>query len=234
MIRAIILTFLLIASINTMKTFKIFLTEQNQMQCDINGICKIVKTYESGGNEEKILGVYKDVKGLPTIGHGHLITPESEKVFKEVFAQEHEQDPTFGKTVLSGKSRLTPEQADRLLQRDVKVRIPKVQKMLPKFGSYSSELQGELASEHFRGMLGKSPTTIKLINAGDFEKAASEFLNAKDYRESVAKKTGIAKRMENLATALKKEGARQQAQRSDQQTTVVDQSSSTLQNAPSR
>ena len=67
-----------------MKTFKIFLTEQNQVQCDINGICKTIKEYESAGNEEKILSVYKDSKGFDTVGHGHLVTKESPKIFAEL------------------------------------------------------------------------------------------------------------------------------------------------------
>lgn len=194
-----------------MKTFKQFLIEMNPLtekkECDINGICKIVKRYESGGNEEKILGVYKDSKGLPTIGHGHLITKESPSIFAETFPEEYKKDPQFGETILSGRGKLTPEQADKLLERDVRIRIPKVQKLVPQFNTFSSELQGELASEYFRGMLGKSPTTVKLINQGNLEQAANEFLNAKDYRDSVKEKTGIAGRMENLSKALKKEAS---------------------------
>ena len=68
-----------------MKSFKQYLAEGNEnVQCDINGICKVIKGYESAGNEDKILGVYKDSKKLDTIGHGHLVTPQSEEIFKEV------------------------------------------------------------------------------------------------------------------------------------------------------
>jgi len=41
-----------------MKSFKQFLIEQSQNQpikCDINGICKIIRQYESEGHEKKIL-----------------------------------------------------------------------------------------------------------------------------------------------------------------------------------
>ena len=54
-----------------MKTFKQYLAEENQnVQCDINGICKVIKGYESAGNEKKILGVYKDInpKKLNVLG----------------------------------------------------------------------------------------------------------------------------------------------------------------------
>jgi GH24 family phage-related lysozyme (muramidase) len=214
----IIASLLAIANQNNMKTFKQFLSEQNQTQtgssqakptekkvCDINGICKILKTYESAGNEEKILSPYKDSKGLMTIVHGHLITKESPQIFQNVFAQEHKTDPEFGSKVLGGKQKLTPDQADSLLKRDVEVRIPKVEKLVPNLSSYSSKLQGEIVSEYYRGMMGKSPKAVKMLNAGDLTGAASEFLNAREYRESIRDKTGIAKRMENLSNAMKEE-----------------------------
>lgn len=225
MIRTIILTFLLIASINTMKTFKIFLTEQNQIQCDINGVCKKIKQYESAGNEQKILSVYKDSKGLDTVGHGHLVTKESPKIFAEL---------NISPDVLTGKAKLTPEQADKLLKRDVSVRIPKVQKLIPNLGTYSPELQGELVSEYFRGMLPQSPKAVSLINQGKYEEAGDEYLKSKEYNESVKQKTGIHKRYDALKNELKKEAARQQSQRFSQQTTLGPVSSSTLQNVPSR
>jgi hypothetical protein len=209
-----------------MKSFKIFLSESSQQtQCDINGICKVIKQYESAGNENKILSPYKDSKGLMTIGHGHLITPQSSKIFSDL-----KIDPN----ILSGKGKLTPEQADQLLMRDVNTRIPQVQKMVPNFNSYSSELQGQLASEHFRGMLGKSPKAVQKLNAGDFEGAASEYLNAKDYKDSVQQKTGIAPRMKSLADAIRTESTRQQQKKSSSQTTQAPQSPSTEQTEPSR
>ncbi len=105
-----------------MKSFREFLLEMSQpiekKECDINGICKVIKEYESAGNEEKILSVYKDSKGLPTIGHGHLVTKESPKIFSDL---------NISQDVLAGKAKLTPEQADQLLKRDVQVRLPQVQ-----------------------------------------------------------------------------------------------------------
>ena len=214
----IIAPLIVIANQNNMKTFKQFLNEQNQAQtvisqtkpaekkvCDINGICKILKVYESAGNEEKILSPYEDSKGFLTIGHGHLITNESPKIFQSVFTQEHKTDPEFGSKVLGGKQKLTPEQADALLKRDVELRIPKIEKLIPGFVNYSPKMQGELFSEYYRGMLGKSPKAVKMLNAGDLTGAASEFLNAREYRESIRDKTGIAKRMENLSNAMKEE-----------------------------
>lgn len=185
-----------------MKSFKTYLVENKgaqQIKCDINGICKVIREYESAGNEQKILGVYKDSKGLPTVGHGHLVTKESPKIFSSL---------NINPGVLSGKGRLTPDQAEKLLQRDVQTRLPSVKKLAPDFENYSSELQAELASETFRGMTGKSPKAMQHLRAGKYEDAAKEYLNADEYREAKAKKLGTAKRMENLANAIRKEGQR--------------------------
>jgi len=207
-----IITLVLEMANNNMKNFKQFLLEENQqIQCDVNGICKIIKSYESAGNEKKILSVYKDSKGFDTIGHGHLITKDSPKIFGEVFAEEEKVTPGFISGVLGGKKSLTPDQAEKLLQRDVKVRLPELKKLIPKFESYTPELQGELTSEYFRGMVTQSPNAVKMLNAGDFAGASKEFLNAKEYREAVAQKSGIATRMKNLSDSMASELDRQKA-----------------------
>lgn len=225
--RIIITLLIALASINNMKTFKTFLIEgTQQIQCDINGICKEIKGYESAGNEEKILSVYKDSKGLDTVGHGHLVTAQSPTIFAEL---------NINPAVLSGKAKLTPQEADKLLERDVRTRLPQVQKLVPNFSNYSSELQAQLASEQFRGMLGKSPNALKKLNAGDYSGASTEYIDAKDYRESVRDKTGIAPRMQRLADAIRTEPERQKKrQQSSQQTTQAPQSPSTSQKPPSR
>lgn len=200
-----------------MKSFKQYLTENQQIKCDINGICKVIREYESAGNEQKILGVYKDSKGLPTIGHGHLITKDSARIFGEVLPEE---TPESIQQILSGKKKLKKEQTEKILVRDVTARLPIVKKLAPDFESYSPELQAELTSETFRGMTGKSPKAMEHLRAGRYEDAAKEYLNAKEYRESKAKGTGIAGRMENFANALRKEAARKaQSQASPRQTT---------------
>ena len=186
-----------------MKSFKTFLIENQQVKCDIDGICRVIKTYESAGNEEKILGIYKDSKGFPTIGHGHLIVKDSPNIIGEVIT-----DPDRVQKILAGQDKMTSEEADSLLRIDVEKRLPIVKRLAPDFDNYSPELQAELASETFRGMTGKSPKALKLLNAGKFDDAAKEYLNAKEYRESVKNKTGIAKRMDNLANAIKMEGQR--------------------------
>lgn len=213
-----------------MKSFKEYLIENQQIKCDVNGICKIIREYESAGNEEKILGVYPDSKGFPTIGHGHLITKDSPKIIGQAI-----KDPNRVQRILAKQDRMTPEEAESLLRIDVESRLPTVKKLAPDFENYSPELQAELASETFRGMTGKSPKAMQHLRAGKFEDAAQEYLNAKDYRESVRDETGIAKRMKNLSDAIRMEGQRRaKSQAASKQTTQAPRSSSTSQTAPSR
>jgi GH24 family phage-related lysozyme (muramidase) len=225
---------------NNMKSFKTFLLEMappqvKKINCDLNGICDVIRADESAGNEQKILSVYKDSKGLPTIGHGHLVTKESSKIFGEVFAKEQKINPNFVSSVLSGKSKITPDQAERLLQRDVSNRLPEVVKLVPSFEKMTPQLQANLASEHFRGMLGKSPNALKALNAGDYEGFAKNYVDAKDYRESKQEDTGIYKRMDRLVDAAKTEVARQKKlQQSSKSTTPVPPNNSKPQTGISR
>lgn len=218
MIKTIILSIILIASINPMKSFKIFLLESTsppKIKCDINNICTTLIQDESAGNEQKILSVYKDSKGLATLGHGHLVGPNSSQVWGQVI-----KDPNRVKNVLTGKDKITSDEAMAALKIDVEKRLPEVVKMVPNFETFTPELQATLFSEHFRGMLGKSPKALKELNAGNYSGFATNYIDAKDYRESKKTGTGIYKRMDRLANAAKTELDRQKRQKDSLQTTT--------------
>jgi len=174
---------------------------------DRDAIKATIKQDESAGNEKKILKVYTDSKGKPTIAHGHLITAESPKIFTTVFADEHKTNPNFGKDVLSGKTELTTDQTERLLDYDLDVRMGPITKAFPKFGTYSSDLQSGIASGWWTGMLPQSKNTISLINSGKWDEAGKEFINAKEYRNPSGK--GIRPRMDRLANTFRTEPTRQ-------------------------
>jgi GH24 family phage-related lysozyme (muramidase) len=87
-------------------------------------------------------------------------------------------------------------------------------RIIKNFDTLPEYLQAELIQATYRGdiatgkkkdgtLLG-SPNTQKLINKGEFEKAAKSFLNNNDYRKSKKDKTGIYKRMDKVAAALLK------------------------------
>lgn len=60
-------------------------------------------------------------------------------------------------------------------------------------------LRAELYQAEYRGDLGHSPKTCKLINAREFELAASEFLDNEEYRTAP---DSIRRRMRAVSTAL--------------------------------
>lgn len=230
MLMRTILYITLLASINSMKSFKEYLIENNasQIKCDINGICQRVIQDESAGNEKKVLKVYKDSKGLPTIGHGHLINRESNKVLGQVIP-----DKARVSRILAGKDSLSEKEAMGVLKLDVEKRLPGLKKLIPSFETQSPELQSTLYSEYHRGMLQQSPNAVKKFNQGDYEGFATNYVDAKDYRESKAADTGIYKRMDRLVNAARMEGqARKKAAAS--KTNQESVGSSTSQTAPSR
>jgi GH24 family phage-related lysozyme (muramidase) len=101
--------------------------------------------------------------------------------------------------------RITRKEASLLLDKDIKERIPEVQNLIPKFDSFPSSAQTAIFGEYYRGSVGGSPDTVKAINAGEYEKAAKEFLDNDEYRERVAlNRAGIGPRMERVSSELMK------------------------------
>ena len=99
------------------------------------------------------------------------------------------------------------EEAEQMLLEDIESRIPEVINAIPKFDSFSDELQQALFYEWFRGSLVQSPKTRKLINEGKLSEAAKEFLNNDEYRNAKKnKRSGIIKHMNLVSELLNKEG----------------------------
>lgn len=138
--------------------------------------------------------VYKDSKGLLTIGRGHLIQSNSRAIFNKLFGSSVDFD-----AIRSGKDKLTMSQIDRLFQYDLKRKITLAEKLVPKLKSYPSTVQAAIVDGVYRGDLSGSPKTLKLINAGKFKEAAREYLDNDEYRKAKSSKSGVAKRMENNA-----------------------------------
>ena len=75
--------------------------------------------------------------------------------------------------------------------------------MLPKFNEFPVDVQVPIFSEYYRGSIGGSKNTRRLINEGKYAEAAVEFLNNKEYRDAEnLGKRGIRTRMEKVADAL--------------------------------
>lgn len=110
----------------------------------------------------------------------------------------------YGSDVEEGSS-ITEEEAEEMLDEDVRVRMESIQGLLPEFDTYPDSLRDALFSEHFRGSIKGSPDTRKFINDADFVSAAEEYLDNDEYRNAEAKGIGgIRKRMEKVSEELLK------------------------------
>ncbi len=111
----------------------------------------------------------------------------------------------FGHYGVDKDDTITKEEAEELLDVDVKVRLDSIVDLIPEFTKLPDDLQQAIFSEHYRGSIQQSPKTRKLINDGDFKEAAEEFLDNKEYEEAEERGIpGIRKRMEKVSELLKK------------------------------
>jgi len=100
---------------------------------------------------------------------------------------------------------VTVEQAEKDLRKNIKIKLEGAKKGIKNFNNLSDNLKKHIVSSWYRGSLSGSPLTRELINAGEFEKAAKEFLNNAEYRAAVESGSGVAARMEAVAEALRNE-----------------------------
>ena len=142
---------------------------------------------------------YKDSKGLPTVGHGALIDGSFVGTMEKVFPY---QSKEWRQKVASGNMELTAAQGHELLTHQARQKHDQARDIIghETFDSMHPELRMHIASEHFRGMLKKSPKALGMIRKGDLKGASTEYLNADDYRENT--ENSIGKRMKKLSDAL--------------------------------
>lgn len=132
---------------------------------------------------------YKDTKGFWTVGIGHLMTPA-------------EQKSMAGRT-------LSDQEINDIFARDLSSKVKMAKRELGKaYDTLPKEAKVAILDGFFRGDMSGSPKALELIRAGKLPEAADEYLNNKEYRESVAlnkrgKKHGVAGRMERNAAALR-------------------------------
>lgn len=127
---------------------------------------------------------YKD-KGKDSVGYGHLLVD--------------------GRTGNISVDRIDKEDAEKLLQQDIQVRLKEVNALLPDFKNFPEDAQQAIFSEYYRGSIGQSDVTRALINKRRYKDAAKEFLNNDEYKNADKNKMrGIKKRMEAVSEALMK------------------------------
>ena len=149
------------------------------------------------------LAPYKKFEKLIIDEEGLLL--KAKKLFKE-------KNFTIGygrnRSSIKEGDTITKEEALKDLKEDITIRLDEIQNRIPLFNQFSENLQLALFYEYYRGSVGQSPNTIKLINEGKFEEAAEEFLRNDEYinAEKLGKR-GIRESMKKVSNLLKQEKA---------------------------
>jgi GH24 family phage-related lysozyme (muramidase) len=132
---------------------------------------------------------YKDTKGFWTVGIGHLMTPQEIKS-------------------MAGRT-LSDQEVNDIFARDLASKAKMAKRELGKsYDTLPKEAKVAILDGFFRGDMSGSPKALELLRAGKLPEAADEYLNNKEYRESVAmnkrgEKHGVAGRMERNAAAIR-------------------------------
>jgi GH24 family phage-related lysozyme (muramidase) len=87
----------------------------------------------------------------------------------------------------------------------VAAHVKRAEGKLPEYKSYPEWLQAELVSAEYRGDLGQSPKAMAFARAGQWDKAAAEFLNNAEYKHAKTPKS-IKARMRRTAAAMSRYG----------------------------
>jgi GH24 family phage-related lysozyme (muramidase) len=141
--------------------------------------------------------VYKDHKGNPTIGIGHMFGSDSKKRFESAGLGDKYEG------CVGGKCGLSKSEATKLLSQDITdIYLPRTKKLITNFDTLNPEAQSAAVGSVYRGGLSGSPKTVGLINQGKFKEASAEFINNKEYKESKKAGTGVYKRMDTYSNAF--------------------------------
>jgi GH24 family phage-related lysozyme (muramidase) len=143
---------------------------------------KYIHSNELGNSNVNYRSIYKDHKGYNTIGVGHLVTSAELPIYKDKV--------------------LTDEEVLDLFKKDTLSKFKTANRLFPQYKTYKDDLKIALLDGIFRGDVSGSPEAIRLINKGEWKKAAAEFLDSEEYRQSVKDKTGVAPRMYKIAKVI--------------------------------
>lgn len=155
---------------------------------------------------------YKDNKGYPTIGIGHLIT--SDDIKKGILKQ---GEYTLDKNGNIVNVVISDDRAREIFNNTLKQKLEVIKNQFPSFESYPENIKIVLLDGFFRGDLSGSPTAKALLRTAmdyyikkQYEKskkylnaAADEYLDSDEYRTSKKEKSGIYRRMENNADIMR-------------------------------
>jgi len=135
---------------------------------------------------------YLDTNKNWTVGIGTLIGKGTDADLKA--------SPFFGKEINEAT-------AKDLATKAISEKIVLAKKLVgpDTFSDFSPALQAQLVSGAYRGDITGSPKALKMLRQNDFAGASREFLDNEEYRKAKAAKSGVATRMEEMASVIKKE-----------------------------
>ena len=146
--------------------------------------------------------VYKNYKGLPTLGYGHLVTEASQQTLTNLGISK-----SRAQRILKGNGRLTPSEGERLLMKNIGRKEKEVKFMLGKqhYDKLSSNKKIAMLGLRFRGDFAKYNNPQKKILSKEYKHAMSGRYNlaAKAMQHRVKNAPiGVRKRVERHARPL--------------------------------
>jgi GH24 family phage-related lysozyme (muramidase) len=151
-------------------------------------------------NEKEVLYGEDAVKRVEEMEGRELSYPERVVVMEEGFVNKPYEDEKGVVTYGVGQ---TGDWIDQPFSAAFAAHEEDARNMIEDYDYYSDDIKAALMSAAYRGDLQQSPKFRKLFNAGDFQAAADEFLNNKDYKQAKKKGSGVAARMERVADTIR-------------------------------
>lgn len=213
-----------------MKRFKQFLLE-SPAPPNVQKVKDYIWKEETQGNENKIRKVYYPQENDPTIAGGHSFKnlEHSRRVFAEVFPEKMKENPNWVDQLAQGTASMEDDEMKKLFDYDVEIRLKDLPKLIKNLNDMSPEMQEVLASSYYRGSLGGSPETVRLLNAGKYKEAADEYIRNDEYnaslnqtphpRTKIIPGKGVYQRMDREREVMLGELERQSKMLNPQQTT---------------
>ena len=142
--------------------------------------------------------VYRDTKGLLTVGIGHLIKRGDKELFEDLFGDNFDYT-----NLINGRAGLTDAEVNALFEHDLSNKLATVHRQITNFNSFPYYVQIAIVDGYFRGDLPGSPKALGHINAGRWDEVADEYLDNNEYRASKAmgERHGVWQRMDRNAQA---------------------------------
>lgn len=156
--------------------------------------------FEKMQRPPRVLRGQSAVKKVAEMEGRELTLPEKTVIEEEGFVDEFYKDTKGVVTYGVGQ---TGKYIDMSFGDSFKEHEEDAKRFIPNYDKLPEVAKAAIMSAAYRGDLQQSPKFRKLFNAGDYEKAADEFLDNDDYRESLEEGTGVAGRMERVAEAVR-------------------------------